>query len=74
MKKLLVFASLALSACSYSIKDIDTSKASPDCVRSCSTAYSQCASGGATIGSRYETLRACRESYEICINTCDRKQ
>lgn len=73
MKRLLTAALLALSGCAYSIKDIDVSKSEPSCVRECSKSYSQCASSGPSVGFKTETLRACREAYEVCINTCPAK-
>lgn len=60
---------MVISGCAYSIKDIDTSKSSPECVRGCAGAYSGCVSGG-NVGAKTETLRACREAYEICIGSC----
>lgn len=56
--------------CAYSITDIDISKSEPTCVRQCSTSYSSCVSQGNQIGFKTETLRACRESYAVCIQTC----
>lgn len=64
---------LSFSGCSYSIKEVDVSKAEPSCVRECSANYSSCVSQGNQIGFKTETLRACKESYEICINTCQVK-
>lgn len=71
MKYLSIIALLALTNCAYSIKEVDTSKADPGCVRQCSQSYSSCASSGPVIGFKTETLRACKEAYEICINTCE---
>jgi len=75
MMKLLVSLSLSLliSACAYSIADIDVSKSEPTCVRQCSTTYSACVSGGNQVGFKTETLRACQESYKVCIQTCPAK-
>ena len=56
--------------CAYSISDIDISKSDPACTRQCSIAYSSCVSGGNQIGFKTETLKACRESYQVCIQTC----
>jgi hypothetical protein len=67
---LLVLSVMALSACAYSISDIDVSKFEPACVRQCSTTYSACVSGGNQVGFKTETLRACQESYKVCVNTC----
>lgn len=60
--------------CSYSIKEVDTSRSSPDCVRQCSSIYSSCVSGGNQVGFKTETLRACRDAYEICIKSCPASQ
>lgn len=62
-----------LSGCAYSISDIDVSKSEPSCVRQCSTTYSACVSGGNQVGFKTETLRACQESYKVCIQTCPAK-
>lgn len=70
---LLLIASL-LSSCAYSITDIDISKYEPACVRQCSANYSSCVSQGNQIGFKTETLRACRESYAVCVQTCPAKQ
>lgn len=69
-KMIYLALSLALSGCAYSIKDIDVSKADPICTRQCTTTYSQCVSGGPSVGFKTETLRACREAYAICISSC----
>lgn len=61
---------LTLSACSYSIKDVDINGLEPGCVRECSNSYSICVSQGNQVGFKTETLRACRESYVVCTNTC----
>ena len=66
-----LFLSICLIVgCAYSITDIDISKSEPTCVRQCSTSYSSCVSQGNQIGFKTETLRACRESYAVCIQTC----
>lgn len=59
--------------CAYSITDIDISKSEPICVRQCSANYSSCVSQGNQIGFKTETLRACRESYAVCVQTCPTK-
>ncbi|MCX5811094.1 MAG: hypothetical protein NT178_00905 [Proteobacteria bacterium] len=69
----LAIAFLALSGCAYSITDIDVSKADPGCTRQCTTTYSQCVSGGPSVGFKTETLRACRDAYAICISSCPSK-
>ena len=73
LKTIYVVLAIALSGCAYSIKDIDVSKADPSCTRQCTTSYSQCVSGSPSVGFKTETLRACRESYEVCISTCPNK-
>ena len=74
IKILAVSVTLALlSACSYSIKDIDVSNLDQSCVRECTKIYSSCVSQGNQIGFKTETLRACQESYIICTNTCPHK-
>ncbi len=62
-----------LAGCAYSIKDIDVSKVESNCARECTAIYSSCVSGGNQIGSKMETLRACKEGYEACITTCPAK-
>jgi len=70
---LLLVTTVLLVGCAYSIADIDVSKSEPSCVRQCSTAYSSCVSGGNQVGFKTETLRACQESYKVCIQTCPAK-
>jgi len=65
---------VSLLGCSYSIKDIDVSNFESSCVRECSTTYSSCVSQGNQVGFKTETLRACRESYNVCVNTCPAKK
>jgi hypothetical protein len=75
MRKLtpfLLFA-LALSGCAYSINDIDVTKTEPMCTRQCTATYSACVSGGNQVGFKTETLRACREGYAACVQTCPTK-
>ncbi len=62
-----------LTGCAYSISDINVSNLEPACVRECSATYSSCVSGGPQIGAKTETLRACREAYSVCVNTCPPK-
>jgi hypothetical protein len=73
MRNLIVITVLLLTGCAYSIKDIDVSKAEQKCVRECSSNYSSCVSNGNQVGFKTETLRACKESFEICVNTCPAK-
>jgi len=69
----LMFSMLFLGGCAYSIQDIDISKKDQACARQCTTSYSSCVSGGNQIGFKTETLRACREGYSACIQTCPDK-
>ena len=62
-----------LYGCAYSIKNIDINGLEPNCVRECSISYSSCVSQGNQVGFKTETLRACRESYIVCTNTCPSK-
>ena len=62
-----------LSGCAYSISDIDVSKTEPNCARQCTANYSSCVSGGPQIGFKTETLRACKEAYSVCVQTCPAK-
>jgi hypothetical protein len=74
MKRLLFLLSfVTLTGCAYSIAEIDTSKAEPNCIRQCAGTYSQCVSSGPSFGAKTETLRACRESYSVCVSTCPPK-
>ena len=68
----LLFVSL-LVGCAYSIHDIDVSKIDQVCTRECTKSYSQCVSGGPSVGAKTETLRACRESFQVCTQTCPAK-
>jgi len=70
MKRLLgLTVIMFLTGCAYSISDIDVSNKEPICIRGCANTYSACASKS-QVGLKTETLRACRESYLICTNTC----
>ena len=71
--RILLVALLVFSGCAYSISKIDISNTEPKCARECSNTYSQCVSGGPSVGFKTETLRACGEAYQICIKTCPRK-
>lgn len=64
---------MLVSACSYSIKDIDISNKNSKCVRECSKTYSYSISQGNQVGFKTETLRAAKEAYTICIETCPNK-
>ncbi len=70
---LALVVSVPLFGCAYSIQDINVSQYEPTCVRQCSQSYSSCVSQGNQIGFKTETLRACRESYAVCTNTCPAK-
>jgi len=73
-KILCVFAlTTLLQGCAYSISEIDLSKTEPVCARQCTANYSSCVSGGNQIGFKTETLRACREAYSACVQTCPSK-
>lgn len=72
-KILLAALPLLVAGCAYSISDIDVTKAEPGCARQCTATYSACVSGGNQIGLKTETLRACREAYAACVNTCPMK-
>lgn len=61
---------MLLASCAYSINDIDVTKTEPSCTRQCTTAYSSCVSGGNQVGFKTETLRACREAFAACVQTC----
>jgi len=75
MIRILLFCAFAIftGGCAYSIKDIEVSDLDPECVRECSKSYSSCASQGNQVGFKTETLRACRESFIVCTNTCPSK-
>ena len=74
--RLLLSVTIALPllvGCAYSIKDVDVSKVESTCARQCTATYSSCVSGGNQVGFKTETLRACKEGYEACIQTCPAK-
>jgi hypothetical protein len=71
---IIVATTVLLVGCAYSITDVEVDNLEPSCVRGCSSVYSSCVSGGNQIGAKTETLRACRESFVICTNTCPPKQ
>ena len=73
MKKLIYLFIIAISGCAYSISKIDITKIESNCARECIKSYSQCVSGGPSVGAKTETLRACREGYQACIQTCPSK-
>ena len=63
-------AALALGGCALpDIKDVDTSKAQPECVRQCAASYSNCVS----IVCQREVFQACHDAYQVCVNTCPAK-
>ncbi|MDD5211090.1 MAG: hypothetical protein PHV62_01635 [Sulfuricurvum sp.] len=66
----LLFSTIMTTGCAYSITDIDVSHTDKTCVRQCAATYSLSVSGGNQIGFKTETLRASKEAYAICINTC----
>ena len=66
----LCVAAFALGGCALpNVKDVDTSKAQPDCVRQCTAHYSGCVS---TVRQR-EVFQACHDAYQVCVNTCPAK-
>jgi hypothetical protein len=74
LKRLLLLAfTVLLSGCAYSINDIDVTKTDPICTRQCTATYSSCVSGGNQVGFKTETLRACREAFAACVQTCPAK-
>jgi len=50
---------------------IDTKGKNKECVRECTKTYSYSISQGNQVGFKTETLRAARDAYQICINTCE---
>ena len=69
--KFVVFLLIIFSSgCAYSIRDIETAGKDAAAVRGCSASYSSCVSGGNQVGFKTETLRACRDSYAVCISSC----
>ena len=70
MKYILLFIFIIFSGCAYSISEIDITKTESTCARDCIKIYSQCISGGPSVGAKTETLRACKEAYQLCIQTC----
>ena len=69
---LVLLAVFLIAGCAYSISDIDVNKTEPNCARQCTANYSSCVSGP-QIGFKTETLRACREAYSVCVQTCPAK-
>jgi len=65
-----VVVAFSLIGCTYGIKEIDVSKSEPKCIRECTANYSSCVSQGNQAGFKTETLRACKEAYEICVSVC----
>jgi len=64
---------LSIQGCAYRITDIDVSHKKSSCVRECTKAYSYSVSQGNQICFKTETLRAAKDAYSICINTCPTK-
>ena len=72
MKKCVFFMTLFLfTGCSYKISDVNISGKNKECVRECTKSHSSCVSAGNQIGFKTETLRACKDTFEICVSTCD---
>ena len=69
----IVLMILSTQGCSYRITDIDVSHKESSCVRECTKSYSFSISQGNQIGFKTETLRAAKDAYSICINTCPTK-
>jgi len=70
----ILLLAILLSGCAYRITDIDVSKSDPQCVRQCTQDYSSCVSQGNQVGFKTETLRACRDAYSICTQSCPTQQ
>jgi len=64
----------SIHGCAYRITDIDVSNKKPSCVRECTKTYSYSVSQGNQIGFKTETLRAAKDAYTICVNTCPIKK
>lgn len=75
MFKVLIITTMIilLSGCSYRITDVDVSGKDKQCVRECTKSYSNAVSQGNQIGFKTETLRAAKDAFVICIDTCDSK-
>lgn len=76
MKKVSIFTVFILTSvifigCSYRITDINVSGKNKECVRECTKTYSYSISQGNQIGFKTETLRAAKDAYSICVNTCE---
>lgn len=70
MKVAAALCTAVLGGCALpNIKDVDTSKAQPDCVRQCTASYSACVS---TVRQR-EVFQACHDAFQVCVNTCPAK-
>ncbi|MEO5345990.1 MAG: hypothetical protein H7834_06390 [Magnetococcus sp. YQC-9] len=74
LKTLLILSALTTLAGCYSIRDIDTHRLEPTCVRQCTTSYSTCVNGGPTFGFKTEILKACQDAFAVCANTCPLRQ
>jgi len=74
MKKILIISAVTfLFGCSNNLKDVDVMGIDKTCVKECADNHSQCVAQDNPIGSKTEMLRACKESYSICTNTCPSK-
>lgn len=76
MKNILLITTIGLmifglNGCAYRITDVDVKGKDKSCVRECSKAYSFSISQGNQVGFKTETLRAAKDAYVVCINTCD---
>lgn len=76
MKKILLIVSIGLvlisiNGCAYRITDVNVKGKDKSCIRECTKSYSDAVSKGNQIGSKMETLRASKDAFVICVNTCD---
>lgn len=60
--------------CTYPISEVDVSDAEPTCVRECTKSYSECIQAAPAVGSPDMVLKACRESFKVCVDTCPAKK
>lgn len=74
MRKILAFiCCMFLIGCTYPISEVDVSKAEKSCVRECTKSYSECVQAAPSIGTPDSILKACRESFRVCVDTCPPK-
>ncbi|MBF0342558.1 MAG: hypothetical protein HQL95_16570 [Magnetococcales bacterium] len=70
LRFILIFLPMAMLSGCYSIRDIDTRRIEPNCVRECTVSYSTCINGGPTFGFKTEILKACQDAFVVCTGTC----